>query len=90
MINTLTSWLGQGTVHALTSWLGLGIIAAAVLVTLALEVLDERAVARGPAGAGSVGRPRKGPVGTLLRVVLALLVIAALAATVVRLVAFMG
>ena len=71
--------------HALAGGLGLALIAAAVVAALALEVLDERLAAREPA-ARLARRYRLA--GRTLRPLLVLLVVAALAATVVRLFVF--
>jgi hypothetical protein len=72
-------------VDALAGGLGLGLIAAAVVAALALEVLDERVAAREPAS--RLAR-RYRLAGRTLRPLLVLLVVAALAATVVRLFVF--
>jgi hypothetical protein len=69
---------------------GLALIVAAFVVAAGLEVLDERADASIPRGARfASGRPRS-TVRTALRVALAVLVLAALAATVVRVLPVLG
>jgi hypothetical protein len=73
-------------VDALTGWLGLVLIGAALALTVALEVRDERADR--PARSGAVVTARQSRRATrVLHLVLAALVLAVLAATVVRLVA---
>jgi hypothetical protein len=68
-------------VDLLTGWLGVAVIAGAVALALALEVVDERSTA-GTGTASSRGRvARRALTGVLI-----LLVLASLAATVVRLV----
>jgi hypothetical protein len=73
-------------IHAWSSVLGLVLIVAAVVASLALEVIDERR----SAAAGSVATGRRAWLsGRALRVALVVLVVAAVAATAVRLFAGM-
>ena len=64
----------------LTGWLGAAIVVAAVLLALTLELVDERNSSRGASTADRGRVARRALTG-----VLALLVIGALGATVVRL-----
>lgn len=69
--------------HALSGPLGMAFIVAALLVTAALEVLDQRAT---PGARSMHGEPRPGGRALVrgLHVALAVLAVAALAATAVR------
>lgn len=69
--------------NALSGGLGVAILVAALLVTLALEVVDQRSM---PATSTAGSEPRAGRRRLVrgLHVALTVLVIAALAATVVR------
>ena len=69
-------------VDALTGWLGMVLIGLTVVLALAIEVRDERATADGEAVPLGRRRPRSRRVWLL---VLAVLVVASLAATGIRL-----
>jgi hypothetical protein len=69
--------------ETLSGGLGVAIIAAALLVTVALEVIDQLA-APVTSGTGDDGRPRGRSLVRGLHVALVVLALAALAATAVR------
>jgi hypothetical protein len=70
-------------IDTVSGWLGAAIIAAALLVAVALEVLDQ-GVAPVTSTTGDDGGPRRRPLVRGLHVALVVLVLMALAATVIR------